>query len=88
MEDYLDNLATYNFAYTEDDSEYLEQRILLKEKVELSEWGQDYEPYRFENKGLPEKFRVGIHEEEFAKVALKLKQKESFSDKKPWTNAF
>jgi len=29
-----------------------------------------------------------MHEDEFAEVALKLKPKESFSDNKPWKNAY
>jgi hypothetical protein len=66
----------------------VEQRILLKENIEYPEWGNDYEPYRFENKNVSEKFKIGIHDEEFAEVATNLKQKESFKDRKPWTNAF
>jgi hypothetical protein len=88
VEEYLKNLENYPFNYTEDDSEFLEQRVLLKERLEYPEWGKDYEPYRFEDKTLPEKFKVGLHEEELAEVALKLKNKESFADRKPWTSAF
>jgi len=40
------------YAYTEDDYEFLEQRLLLNEKLLMPEWGQDYEPYRFENKHI------------------------------------
>ena len=60
----------------------------MKETLEYPEWGRDYEPYRYENKNVSEKFKIGLHDEEFAEVATKLKQKESFSDRKPWTNAY
>lgn len=69
-------MAEVPYNYSEDDAEFLEQRILLKETVPLPEWGRDYEPYRFENLNVSEKFKVGRHEEEFAEVALKLKPKE------------
>jgi hypothetical protein len=60
----------------------------LKETIQSIEFGQDYEPYRFENKNVSEKFKVGRHEEEFAEVGLHLKNKESFKDRKPWDNAY
>ena len=60
----------------------------MKETLEFPEWGRDYEPYRYENKTMPEKFKVGLHGEEFAEVATRLKQKESFGDRRPWSNAF
>ena len=47
LEDYLNDMPDYQYAYTEDDSEHLESRILLKENMEFPEWGRDYEPYRF-----------------------------------------
>jgi len=50
------------FAYSEDDFEFLEQRVLLNEKMTFPEWGKDYEPYRYENKHVSEKFKVGVHE--------------------------
>jgi hypothetical protein len=34
----------------------------MKDNIEFTEYGSDYEPYLFENKHLSEKFRVGIHE--------------------------
>jgi len=49
--------------------------VLLREKLQYPEMGTDYEPYSFENRHLSEKFRVGRHEDEFAEVALKLKEK-------------
>ena len=91
LDEYMENMQTYQFAYTEDDAEMIETRILLKENMEFPEWGRDYEPYRFEQPGLPEKFNVGLHEEEFAKVALKLKPKESFDNigaRRPWSRKF
>jgi hypothetical protein len=75
IEEYLENVANNSYGYTEDDGEFIEQRILLKERMQFPEWGTDYEPYRFENRGVSEKFRVGQHEDEFAEVALKLKAK-------------
>ena len=63
LSDYIDNLETYQYAFTEDDSEFLESRIFLKENMEFPEWGHDYEPYNFEHQDLPEKFRVGLHQE-------------------------
>ena len=81
-------MADNAYSYTEDDYQFLEQRILLKETTEYPEWDKDYEPYRFENKNVSEKFKIGRHEEEFAEVALKLKAKESFKDRKPWNNAY
>ena len=56
--------------------------------MEFPEWGKDYEPYRFENKNVSEKFKIGQHEEEFAEVALKLKAKETFKNRKPWDNPY
>jgi carbonic anhydrase/acetyltransferase-like protein (isoleucine patch superfamily) len=88
LEEYMKNLSEYQYAYTEDDAEFIEQRILMKETLEYPEWGRDYEPYRYENKNVSPKFKIGLHEEEFAEVASRLKQKESFADRKPWTNAF
>jgi hypothetical protein len=35
-------MADYQFVYTEEDSEFLEQRILMKETMKYPEWGQDY----------------------------------------------
>ena len=88
IEEYLQHMGETNFAYTEDDFEFIEQRILLNDKVGMPEWGKDYEPYRFENKHLSEKFKVGLHEEEFAEVALKLKEKEQFKDRRPWDSPY
>lgn len=88
VDQYLENVASNPYTYTEDDSEFLEQRILMKERISLPEWGTDYEPYRFENRSLSEKFKVGQHEEEFAEVALKLKAKESFKDRRPWDSPY
>lgn len=75
MDEYLDDVTNNKYGYSEDDSEFIEQRVLLKERIRYPEWGTDYEPYRFEDRGLSEKFRVGRHEDEFAEVALKLKAK-------------
>ncbi len=47
IEEYLENVAENPYTYTEDDSEFLEQRILMKETMPFPEWGTDYEPYRF-----------------------------------------
>ena len=47
MEDYLKDVTQNRFMTTEDDAEFLEQRILLKESIRYPEWGTDYEPYRF-----------------------------------------
>lgn len=88
IEEYLENVAENRYTYTEDDSEFLEQRILLKETIPLPEWGTDYEPYRFENRNVSAKFKVGQHEDEFAEVALKLKAKESFKDRRPWDSPY
>jgi gamma-carbonic anhydrase len=62
VDEYLKNLEHYPFAYTEEDSEFIEQRVLMKENMEFPEWGRDYEPYRYENKNVSEKFKVGLHE--------------------------
>ena len=75
IEEYLENVNENKYNYSEDDSEFIEQRVLLRETMKYPEWGTDYEPYRFEDRGLSEKFRVGKHEDEFAEVALKLKTK-------------
>jgi len=72
---YLENASDIKFNYTEEDAEFVEQRVLLREKLQYPEMGTDYEPYSFENRHLSEKFRVGRHEDEFAEVALKLKEK-------------
>lgn len=47
VEEYLNSVGINDYNYTEDDSEVLEQRILMKETIPLPEWGTDYEPYRF-----------------------------------------
>ena len=47
MEQYLENVSQENYAYSEDDGEFIEQRIFLRERMEFPEWGTDYEPYRF-----------------------------------------
>jgi hypothetical protein len=63
IDDYIDDMGSYIFAYSEDDAEFLEQRLVMKEKLEYPEFGKDYEPYRYEDKNIPEKFKVGLHEE-------------------------
>ena len=88
MDRNLENVSSEQYNYTEDDSEFVEQRVLLREKSKLPEWGTDYEPYRFEDRGLPQKFRLGQHEDEFAEVALRLKAKETFKDNRPWKSPF
>ena len=88
MEAYLEDVSSNRYGYTEDDSEFLEQRILLKETMKYPEWGTDYEPYRYEDRGLGDKFKVGQHEDQFAEVALKLKAKETFKDRKPWDSVY
>lgn len=61
FERYLENVAENSYNYTEEDAEFLEQRVLLREKVRYPEWGTDYEPYQYENRHLSDKFRVGRH---------------------------
>ena len=51
IEEYLKDADFYQYNYTENDSEFLEQRVLLKETIQYPEWGTDYEPYRFEDRG-------------------------------------
>ena len=62
IEHYLENVSENRFGYSEDDSEFIEQRVLLAERIRLPEWGTDYEPYRFEDRRTADKFRVGRHE--------------------------
>lgn len=52
LEEYLQNLEYYPFAYSEEDSEFIEQRVLMRESIDFPEWGKDYEPYRYENKNV------------------------------------
>lgn len=52
LEEYLQNLEYYPFAYSDEDSEFIEQRVLMRESIDFPEWGKDYEPYRYENKNV------------------------------------
>lgn len=38
---------------------------------------------------MGEKFNLGVHSEEFKKIATKIKEKENFkTDRNPWTQPF
>ena len=41
-------------------------------------FGKDYQPYEYDTSHLGEKFNIGVHTEQFRKVATKIKQKERF----------
>lgn len=63
----------------------MEQRVLLKKKLEYPEISKDYEPYVYDMSSFSDKFNVGVHDEEVKRVATKIKQKEEFTtDRQPW----
>ena len=67
----------------------MEQRLVLKEELRYPEMGKDYEPYEYNISHMGEKFNVGVHNEEFKKVATKIKEKERFdTDTDPWNSKF
>ncbi len=65
----------HNFSYSEVDEEFVEQRVLLKHKLEYPEVAKDYEPYVYDMSSFSDKFKVGVHDEEVKRVATKIKQK-------------
>jgi hypothetical protein len=74
---------------SEVDEEFIEQRVLLKRKLEYPEINKDYEPYTYDMSSFSGKFNVGVHDEDMKRVATKIKQKEEFvNDRKPWQTPY
>ena len=61
----------------------------MRESPLLPELGKDYDPYEYNTSHMGEKFNLGVHNEEFKKVATKIQNKEAFeTDRDPWTKPF
>ena len=61
----------------------------MQEEMRYDLMGKDYEPYEYNVSHMGEKFNVGVHGEQFKKVATKIKQKERFDkDTNPWETKF
>ena len=61
----------------------------MEEDISHPDKGKDYEPYEYNISHMGEKFNVGVHGQEFKKVATKIKEKERFeNDTNPWKSKF
>lgn len=61
----------------------------MREHIDAPNLNKDYEPYEYNVSHMGEKFNLGTHKEDFARVATKVATKDRFnSDQNPWTKAF
>lgn len=70
----MNNLEEEKFQYTEVDEEFLDQRLLYH-RMSYDHFDKDYEAYDYNVSHMGEKFNVGVHGEEFKKVATKIREK-------------
>ena len=61
----------------------------MKDKIYAPLAEKDYEGFEYNTSHMGEKFNVGVHGQEFKKVATKIKEKERFeNDTNPWKSKF
>ena len=78
MDDFIKELYKNHepkLEYTDTDEEFLERRTYMRETLTMPELGKDYEPYEYNISHMGEKFNLGVHNEDFRKVATKLYNK-------------
>lgn len=61
----------------------------MRESINLPHLEKDYEPFDYNIMHMGQKFNLGVHHEEYKKVATKIAKKERFdSDRDSWTKPF